>query len=267
MNRIIRYNQPRARYRGESLRPDLWPDHAWIPALGVTGSTLFDVAGKDNIAITGSYSWVGTSKGLMVDQPSASYYTLPSELNTKFATMAGLSVVFTAICDSVGSDQRIFGSFGDADETRQIAIWMDSDGSGPSWAAVVSGVSNIGVIGTRVSAGVPYTVAFRRESSFYDVHVNGVLDSIYSGTHSIPNESTSLQYKWGKWDGFGDFDGKLGPLLIYYRSLASAQIRDLSADPMLPFRRREFAGFYVPSVAASFNPYWVNHNQIIGVGA
>lgn len=34
-----------ARHPSESVRPDLWPHHAWAPALGVQGTRLYDLAG------------------------------------------------------------------------------------------------------------------------------------------------------------------------------------------------------------------------------
>ncbi len=38
----------------ESVRSDLWPDHAWVPALGNQGDRLVDVAGGADGTISGA---------------------------------------------------------------------------------------------------------------------------------------------------------------------------------------------------------------------
>jgi len=258
-----------ARSPGESVRPDLWPDHAWVPALGKQGGRLVDVAGALNSTAVGSIAWTGTPEYLMVDVPSATYYPTPG-VESEFASANAGTVIMQVRPDTVATDQRLWGTFPSIGSDRVCYIWLDVDDGGPSWAAgnwYTGG--NAGLIGLSPQVGVNttdiQTVAFVFTSDFRAIYLNGKQQD--SDTPSVGNVKSpnSGECRYGAWETTGDFDGWLGPLLTFARVLAPSQIRDISADPLLPFRRRVPVFYSIPS-GASFQAAWAaKHNNWIGV--
>jgi len=59
----------RARHKGESAFPDLWPDYAWVPSLGATGSVLKDMCGNADGSGTNidAADWVLSEGELCID--------------------------------------------------------------------------------------------------------------------------------------------------------------------------------------------------------
>ena len=248
-----------ARSPAESVRPDLWPDHAWIPALGCTGGVLYDLCTTllNGGTAYGSVSWgaSGLSNGgvgaLWLGPIGLLGSGHPLAYTGDFSIFVHCPKIDSAPTGSVLVSCRSNAyPFGWLVEATAAGVWAFRSTQLSDNAAVL-GTSPFGSVQANQSIGVVFknTVAEMFGGGVASgplCTVTGGINYIYGARHiastllgaSINNAATELgQY----------VDGTVGALLSFDYALTPSQILDLTADPLLPFRRRQPVYYSVPS--------------------
>ena len=225
-----------ARSIGESAAPELWPNHAWIPALGNQGNVLFDATGNNNlVTLSGGYSW---GRGNVTFDGSTGIGTAKRPLSTSF------TVIVDIVPLNLTDHKRILGcgSTGSVSDLKFEIGRYQFEGSGftiyPSSAAAT--------IGKRAVVAIQFQSAVLAR-----LFLNGILlltDSTISAF--TPTVFYIARRSNTGTDAYGNFT--LNSILAYNQILSPLQVLTLSRDPLLPFRRRSVTPyFFVPSSAGT----------------
>ncbi len=250
-----------ARSMGESIRPDLWPDHAWIPALGVQGGTLFDVAGKRfNGTVTAGEDWI--EDHLSFDTGSAGVSL----------GVSSISILPNSVWSIVTKFRLDIGSSGDRyiyDDTAGGGIGLRALNTNDVLAFWISGGTTRTIsVATVLTLGKWSVLAFVHDGTTATLYLDGL--PIGTNTYSGVIGNSGQVFRIGaEYNSNNELDGDIYSHAMYKNiCLTPAQIRDLSADPLLPFRRKTFVSFYVPSsTPAAFKAFWYrNKNTLLGAG-
>lgn len=252
-----------ARSPAESVRPDLWPDHAWVPALGRTGVRVFDLCCHQNhLSATGSLGWSyggGIGYGVYTSPDDGTYkYPLPTGVVRSWS-LPWTAVVVAAPWSS-SMDCRAFGCWTSTAQTGGWAIWYDAGGSAPSWSMAFarqpSGTTYYRIIGNNTPSGGQYKTSVAiggwkggqsPDQWFFRVDGKEITESFTSVSDPIyPGDTTAQVYSLGERSD-SPFFGLTSANMLYWRALAVGQSLDLAADPLLPFRRRTQVYYSVPS--------------------
>jgi hypothetical protein len=237
-----------ARNPYESAAPELWPAHAWIPALGIQGGVLFDVAG----GLTGqvystsnpanSIPYLIGEKGLMVNCDS-SYsvrnYSLPVIKFPFHIVMIGQVTSGTTQC---------MCSIGNLNSVSNAAFMAVTSGNIRQSIVTVSATDNYGgAVGTGVFSAIG---AYNSETN-RRLYLNGIFqtESVVSRGLEPLNPYNNIRIGSLPRSAETYFNGKVGYFGLYNnRSLSEQQLLRISSDPLLPFRRREITPyFFVPA--------------------
>lgn len=249
-----------ARNPSESVRPDLWPSHAWIPALGIQGETLWDVAsGCTHGVLSTTAMWSGSS---LVCNGSAGRFCNCSEMYTMGALLLPFTflavvkpnysesgrIAFSAGTYSTSGDRTSIGTLaGKSHILHRVGADTIREASGD--VRIDDGRWHV-IIGTFFSAnpgGYLYTDGVFEVNTAYEFsQIN--YDATVIG--SLPRLST--------YDAGPRFDGLIAMAGVFRRALNVAEIRTLSADPLLPFRRKLSVSFYVSGIDAG-SPSFESH--------
>ncbi|KKM04498.1 hypothetical protein LCGC14_1763650 [marine sediment metagenome] len=231
---------------GLSANPGLWDGlvGAWVPSLGVTGLTLFDVSrGSNNGTLTSmdpATDWVMSEKGWALDfDGSDDNVLLPTDgglLNV--LRTAPHSFVLNFKSRSLSGNQRIFAHSETSAGLRQNVLWTQASAIGFTWD--------------------PSTGKAGKSTSFTDTSewhsLIGVLEdsaTISAYLDGVPMTGTTsrgspdgLTYLGQSAGGTARFNGQIGVFLIYSRILTFPEIQTLYVDPLAPFRlaRRTLVG-------------------------
>ena len=252
-----------ARSPAESGRPDLWPDHAWVPALGRTGSRVFDLCGNHaHLSSPWSLGWSygdGIGYGIYTDPLDGTYkYPLPTGIVRSWS-LPWTAVVVAAPWDNL-NDCRAFGCWTETGQTGGWTIWYDAGGSAPSWSMVlarwITSSTSYRLIGNNTQSGGLYKTSVAiggwkggqsPDQWFFRVDGKEITESLISGVDPIyPGDTTAPVYSLGERSGL-PFFGLTSANMLYWRELTVGQSLDLTADPLLPFRRRQPVYYSVPS--------------------
>ena len=241
----------------ESVRPDLWPDHAWVPALGCTGGVLYDLCGGvDADCIIGSTvggsSWTTLGLGGLCGGRVLPVGGGPSVLEGREIT------VFSAFTPrSLPSEKLVWSGALNSYWGNSMSIlstgacrWYTRDtstgGTGARNNDITTGTGLVTTDQPVVLAGT-YSVSAGRKT----IYVNGI--SRATTTISIDDLTIgqNVVWLWGDTfyiiDSISAMEGDKSALLVAKRVLSPIQIHDLTADPLLPFRRRQPVYYSVPS--------------------
>lgn len=243
-----------ARSRNESVRPDLWPDHAWVPALGCQGGVLFDLCGRINGSLAGATTW--GSDGAIVFATSSDYVDC-GKFN--LASYGSFTFLIKFYDGYVGYRQGY--TAGNYQYQAGVAHQINYHDS--RW-----------IIGT--SAGSSYTTAFAIPLSawfssclvytpgycttYFGEKVNG--DSI-----TISASASSYSLALGRILGSGSAftNGRIRCAMLYKRAISANEYINLNIDPLLPFRRRTIQKYWVPAGSETttyFIPQFMKHKFI-----
>ncbi len=239
-----------ARNPSESVRPDLWPAHAWVPALGIQGATLWDVAGKRH-GLLGSHSWT-SDRGVDFEGGGA---CVVSGDTADLQTASKCTIICDCRRTSIGVNwSHVIGMRNGGTYQWQFRI------AGTNGAISFLGESSVNSALSMNSRERAVIALVRDGSSGIDFYKNSVKSS--TSSPSITDRSLDLT--------IGNQSDSTQGCMIYSVSYYSAilhdtQIRDLSADPLLPLRKRlPMVSFYVPSGGSTFKPWWAkNVNTLI----
>jgi hypothetical protein len=258
-----------ARSKGESVRPDLWPDYAWIPNIGYTGNVLIDIAGlQKNGAITGATS-VNESGGASLKFVSNHNVNLGNILTMNFSerTIVVRFKLFSVSADQTLIDKRNEG-FADNGEWSLFfddAVSLHSGYNDRLCYVVHNGSTTSNwpwIHGSALSVNTWYTAAIVHKNGVSVVmYLNGIIDNVWSqSTNAAMTTSLSRDVKIGETsDGAKDLNGLIHSVCVYDRALTQNQIKNLSIDTILAFRCKKQVGFRVPSTPPTKIPIFMNH--------
>jgi len=235
-SQVPSFAQGFVRSPGESANPELWPNlGGWVPALGATGSKLFDVSGRGHhgalVAMDAS-DWVPTQKGLALDlDGSAEYVTIADD------PLWDLSGDFS-ICGSMYLRN-----------TDTHHMWVSHGVYGTGWYVDIGYGDQTAFVcdSDFIRWAVPPTnqwvhVAIVKQGSAADnarCYYNGVLQSIaIHDTLGNPSANAYALCLGARHTPAYYVDGLLGEVYLYSHALQSAEVRRLYVDPLAPFRPR-----------------------------
>ena len=249
-----------ARSPAESIRPDLWPTAgAWAPVLG---PQMHDLT---------------ASNGLAVLSGGATYTPLGLDcLSTSTKAIATANLRYQIGNGSIGFPTTWvfqFSTYGITSNLEFVAVRREMSSS-TGWQAYKtpensfafaifdkSQTANITVQSNNalISPAAPHIFAVTYDGGSsaigQDVYFNGEIVSNVSRTMSgvfIAPEPTSTGVVFGGWENTTfPFGGVIHTGYIYGRVLTPQQIADVSADPLIPFRRRQPVFYSVPSGSGS----------------
>lgn len=234
------WSHPIARSKGESAEPDLWPDYAWVPALGATGLQLMDVTSPANCAAFSGTppSWTVSENRYALSFNFGSHVQIPKD-------PLGLADRFS-ICMWVkgapGGNDAILSNWYTADANLRNILLRD-DGSGLDFFIRNTG----GTQGGGDFGDLLFDAA--RFVFFCAIYTGSALIAYKNGRISTSNHAFTGQVasgdlpRIGGGGGFSDpyFAGLIGDCLIYRnRVLDNTEIARLHADPYCWLRPRRF---------------------------
>lgn len=235
-----------ARCPAESVRPDLWPDHAWVPALGCTGGVLYDLCDQTRHGITSTPTW---NNGQIYTGPSLAACPVIGagvfETDSPGTIISSISRTDTTLGNSV--------TFGSWDQSLR-ALFFGLNSEFAPFLAVRGGSdgSAIQIAGGGVIAIGPSTMAasFSRQNAFLYLN-GGIAQSISGALVGIGGAASGNYYIGYKSDGSLAQCSLIAAVVVYRRQLPHAAVAEMSADPLLPFRRRRPVFYSVPSWGGS----------------
>ena len=277
-----------ARSPAESVRPDLWPDHAWVPALGPQALPpahgahgLFDLAGSwpavgvrsaSDPVSTDIYPtpklvngiWCISSNAVSNDTGAGLAANGPTGTSSPFSLSSAMTLI-AVILPQNAPDDRILLEDGTAYDTNCFYLMRRAD---KRMVALVSGPG--GYADVRTSEYIPagewfvstirwgvQTAAAGKVELFHGIDcVRAVSTSAVTTPLNAGNAPLTF---FGRPAISGEIlslappaDTALSCILAYgNRALLDSQISDLHADPLLPLRRRQPASYFVPSGSGS----------------
>lgn len=237
-----------ARSAAESVAPELWPDHAWVPALGATGGVLPDVAGGNHAVISGNYSW------------GPGYVDFVGGSATAPVPSVGKSLEFTVMTDvhPVASPAAWCGLYCEKDGSNNNAFSVQRSASWPDIRLYVNTTSKdfFGAF----PLGVRAHLIGKKDTANCYLSQNGLpfVAQAFNTAITVTATATVLMAERG---GIG-CAGKLYHTYVWRRLLTDADASRLSADPLLPFRRRRLRSWFLPT-AGGFKPWWAKDATVL----
>lgn len=231
-----------ARSAGESVAPELWPDHAWVPALGCTGGSMPGFGGIKIYSSSAATNWSWGPKSLnFINSGNVNAWTTGGHILP--VGLSRFTVISSLMYTSIGL-RWWFSQIASTDACGS-ASWIDTLGR-----------LNVGVWGPKaqsaagtVVANEPTILAMTRNGTAVAGYKNGVL--VADGTSETSVEDTSAQFTLGerhsKTNTALSFCGEYYSCCTYNRVLSPTSISYLSADPLLPFRRRRLRSWFLPA--------------------
>lgn len=229
-----------ARSPAESVRPDLWPDHAWVPALGCTGGVLYDLCGGKHGSITEYASWGHLDGVLALVSPSSEYLRAPVVISGEGALWGAQGSMFLSLHHTTPTNSASPIGWVPPKSSRggivlhgttEIRVYDEGGHHDLDW-------DNLGM-----PAGAHDLAIVRSVSTPWAAWLDGAIDTDPDtpiGTFDV--QITKLL------GGYNSFVGAVYCAHIYSnRPLMPAQVLDFTADPLLPFRRRQPVYYSVPS--------------------
>ena len=285
-----------ARNPSESQRPDLWNQMplALLPVLGRQGNTIYNPAGRTNGALDGTPSnWVTTHGRVAVEFNAADngciavphhddYSTLPPGVTAAPGALSWVWLVYRPAGQDIGwakyqtHENPFMGEW---------SVWTWADfahsmrwqilGHNPTTRIGITTTSAVPADQWVVTAGrYPGGITGNSGADAMEIYFNGVLQGqsrLYNTSFtSHTNRGGIISIGTGLYEGAyaGRRDGHFGGLLVFPRRyLSVTEIRELSNDILLPFRRRAVRPYWVVSETPSvFKPAWAAHNNTV-IGA
>lgn len=247
-----------ARSPAESVRPDLWPDHAWVPALGCTGGVLYDLCGG-KAGENSARVW--SAQGMVMDTDMLTTYNRASLL-TGWGARFGASpftilVDYTPLRATGSAEVCVLGAWkisGDSDNQFMLAAnyRFTAKDFYPHFSVRIGATEYTAFHTPKWTVGQRMVVGGVRNGTTISLARDGVVVASASCAAGAINTS-SLPLVFG---GIA-FSAEHNTHAIYHassihlRALAAREIAELSADPLLPFRRRQPVYYSVPSGGGS----------------
>lgn len=240
-----------ARYKSESQRPDLWWDvDCWTPALGIQGAIVNNLANVSNKGTISGPSW-----GAGLYGPALIFGDSSHRVTASIAHIPSSEGTVTIVCRpswnsaDIGN-KYLFDSYGGSNARFLLYV------TAGNIILYTNGISR-GSISVPLTAYTWYviTLVYGRN----ELYINGASVGSFTGANlGTPPDTLYIGDRYT--NATRSFEGAISLFGIHRGSLSDANIRDLSADPLLPFRRKTQVSFYVPSGGpATSIPVIMNH--------
>ena len=251
-----------ARNPTESIRSDLWPAYAWVPALGCQGSTLWDLSSDRHAILTsGAPSW-GTDEIIV----NGDNYQAPAV----GWDVSGPWSIVAQVRDSAGTDggRLFYEQLNIIGLACRLSVGI-YDGKPRFLMRNMSGLNIINFIrGPNINDNLYHTLCFtidyNRSKGQANVDI-GYVDG-ETITTSLVTDRGLLTHSTAANIGNSWIGGIRALYILPGVFLTRQQALDLGSDILLPLRRRPVTPYWVldevpPSV---FKPFWVPQNRVIG---
>lgn len=260
------YSQGYARAAGRSAFPNTWFGRigSWIPALGVTGTTLFDGSGHKNHGVfTGidQTAWrLGTSArapGYVLDYDGISpfgHVDISGALRVFDTSQGSVCAWINArtLANPIGgvASTAILSAGLSATSSQGITLYPTGSSSLGLFYRSTGGITITTVSG--INTLQDYFVVGTWDSDFLRIYIDGELgNEIAQGTLI----SVSLEQLFIGADALGSlqdsWDGQIGGVDIYDHALTPSAIRTLFTVPYAPARLRRRTIRKAPAVVAA----------------
>ena len=261
------YKQGFARSAAQSSAPGLWPDHAWVPALGSQGTSITkDVAGVEHGTLTSiSAADVVIDKGVTtISYDGVSDYSTFTTLGD-FGTHRRRCTMVMLVKTTDTSDQWVYGErAGDNAQRFDCRFGHDGISAGTgrmslfNYGTVSQNLRVYTSTDTGVTDGEWHSVAvvWNVPDAAYDIYVDGVSVGASSfGTAPTSPLNLAAPLMLGAFNNGGSpltpFAGEVASFSLYSRALQPTEIRQLYRDSLSPFRLRRFTPTYSPVAEAA----------------
>ena len=265
-SRIIRpsYHQNFARSAGESKYPNLWKGlvGAWVPALGVTGGTLFDQSPfKNHGTLTNmeAVDWVIGQNGYSLNLDGVDeHITIPYSEATNFS--GGVFTIIAGIKTSA-TGGTIFGT-SDVFSNWELALNHGTIG-GAGNPGELSWFNGTGWVDSdsRYDDGIHHQAAITRDGINVNFYKDGVANG--SSAQAVPKDSVVARQIGSRAGSSLFFTGPIDYLYVYNnRALLSNEIKFISDNPLAPFELADRPiGFVAPITVTGFPISYLHRNQ------
>lgn len=253
----------RARNRSESVRPDLWPDHAWVPALGCQGGVLYDLCG----AIHGTNINTEWGTNELIFSGANDICTLGKNTNTGSTLNLSYVARFKVKRNAASAYPRLFDKYPAPSIFFNYSLdnlnLFTSIGGQPVDISLVDNYYEDGSYGSKYT-----NCAFVFSPGSQKVFLNGLYSRglTFSGAYSEGAGVTAALGNRAADSARPFYDGSIKYFYIYNaRALTASEVNELNIDPLLPFRRRTIQKYWVPSGGGTttyFMPQFMNHKFI-----
>ena len=276
------YAQGFARSQGDAQHPGLWRGlvGAWVPAMGSSGATLYDVSGYGNHgALTNmdpATDWVAGGKGTALDfDGSNDYVAVPHSDRFSFTDGAGNDTPFSIVANVNVADivtrRPIVSKYIDASPFDGEWIFAYRETENLLGLHLVGTTSNDWIIaksnaigdvsGSEVQFAVTYDGSEALGGCKFYLNGNdissggGATSGAYTGmTNRGTDVEIGVQLRNGGTAVHRLFKGQMRDVYIFQRILAPAEITQLYMDPLAPFRLRDRRAFvFIAAVSGRTN--------------
>jgi len=240
-----------ARNPTESVRPDLWPDHAWVPSLGRQGARLVDVAdGRSGGTLQNGATW--SSFGVVLDGVNDCVKCNPP-INLDARPMS-----FFTSCDIDITASNEFGNIfrraGSSDGTTsgmrlhllRLTSLRFSVVTYSAWALMDTTAT---LVGGKNTFACTYDGSGRgtQIQIYNNGQVMSVDNTIDANATIVPSDGYPI-FLGARTDQAASPQQTKQTIYVSYlfsSILTPSQIRDLSADPLLPLRRAPQVSYFI----------------------
>lgn len=237
------YAQGFARCAGEAANPGLWRGlvGAWMPSLGPTGGTLFDVSGHKNDGVLTDMDvgedWVPEPNGYAIDFDGADdFVNIPD--SDSLAILGDMSIAVSLFPRAVGSTTVCMEKGSDTLSNVTYGFgWSGSAGVSFIHANNFVATSSFSLIQDVWQDIVMVRHAATNTVEFF---VDGIfVDSVgFSGQPVDNNDILGFGRRGNPADSGFSYNGKMTNLYIYNHALSASEIVHLYQDPLALVRRK-----------------------------
>ncbi len=223
-----------ARSAGESAYPGDWKglQGLWVPSLGATGDTLFDVSSnKNHGAITSLVTWESTDKGSVVEGGGDANHGI--NVDPTLGNSQQFTVVAVFRVNSFSTDRRVCPFSGnDGTGTTDYSLHFNT-GPVPNFYTRSGGSDNDATGTTTLAANQWYTMVgtFDRYADAQYVYLDGAQEGSvdpFNGNVSL-DQARIAGVSGGAIDSF---NGQVLMCGMYNYAMTDGQVATLSADPL-----------------------------------
>ena len=253
-----------ARTPNHSVRPDLWPAYAWVPALGCQGSTLWDLASDRHAILTsGAPAW-GTDE-IIVNGDNYQAPAVGWDVNGPWSIVA-------QVRDSSGTDgeRPFYTQLSITGIACRITVGI-YDGKPRFLMRNMSGINIINFFnkGPNINDNLYHTLCFTIDYNRSKGQTNVDIGYVDGETITISSDVADrglLTHSTAADIGYSWIGGIRALYILPGVFLTRQQALDLGSDILFPFRRRDVTPYWVlDEVPPSFNFAWATgNNHVIG---
>jgi len=230
-NKILRLNDI-ARNASQAKNPCLWQGlrGAWYASLGIQGSKLLDVSGRDGTNIVNNFNWAIGRRGPVLERTGTNNQEI--EFPTSYTPLDGLtSFTVRVVCKpiTVTTDLGIFFTE-ELGLNVPIALWFDSSTTDYIAAIVTCSGGTTGVdYGTVAIVGDTWydVVLTYSTGSGVKLYLNGVEDTGFDGSGPTGTvDATASRYHIGNTNNLlKEFQGQIESATLHNRALTPYEIQ------------------------------------------